>query len=89
MTLDSRERQLRDESLVMRYSTREYQIDQPSEMPLVSLPARCVPTIFNHETENDLIQTLDRVNTYQCSAGCQAVWFGLACQKSTKIAKLI
>jgi hypothetical protein len=59
MTLEFRERQLRDESLVMRYPTREYQIDQPSEMPLVSLPARCVPTVFNHETENDLKQSLD------------------------------
>jgi hypothetical protein len=28
-------------------------------MPLVSLAARCVPTIFNHETENDLKQSLD------------------------------
>jgi len=59
MTLEIRERQLRDESLVMRYPTREYQIDQPSEMPLVSLPVRCAPTLFNHETENDLKQSLD------------------------------
>jgi hypothetical protein len=59
MTLEIRERQLRDESLVMRYPTREYQIDQPSEMPLVSLPVRCVLRLFNHETENDLKQSLD------------------------------
>ena len=30
MTLDVRARQLPDESVVMRYPTREYQTDQPS-----------------------------------------------------------
>ncbi len=72
MTLDFRERQLRDESLVMRYPTREYQIDQPSEMPLVSLPVRCALTLFNHETENDLNQSLDG----SIHISCQFRWLG-------------
>jgi hypothetical protein len=58
MTLESRARQLPDESVVMRYPTRAYQTDQPSA---------CRPFCYQHTVRARIFyKPVDRSNTYQC-----------------------